>query len=151
MSKARHLAAESLRDRVLALRALREQGKAANRRPRQQRLTAAQRAAILGSTGGRCHLCGGKIEGLWDADHVLAHSAGGEHAAANFLPAHRTCNNYRWDYLPAEFELILKLGVWARTQVEKGNAVGQEIERRFTAYDAGRLRRRKLETSKENS
>jgi hypothetical protein len=33
------------------------------------------------------------------------------------LPAHSTCNNYRWDYLPEEFQYILKLGVWASTQM----------------------------------
>ncbi len=134
---------DSLREQVQALRRLREQGKAANRQPRRHRLIAAARAAILSSTGGRCHICGGEIHGTWDADHVLAHSAGGEHTVANFLPAHRTCNNYRWDYLPAEFELILKLGVWARTQIEKGSPVGREIERQFMAREAARLRRRK--------
>ena len=27
----------------------------------------------------------------------------------NYLPAHATCNNYRWDYTAAEFQEILKL------------------------------------------
>lgn len=138
---------ESLHDRLLALRLLREQGKAANRRPRRQDLTAVERAAILSSTGGRCHICGGEIQEPWDADHVLAHSAGGEHAVENFLPAHRICNNYRWDYLPDEFALILKLGVWARTRIEKGSPVGREIERQFMAYEVSRLRRRKRDAS----
>ena len=65
------------------------------------------------------------------------------HAADNYLPAHVTCNNYRWDYLPEEFELILKLGVWARTEVEKGTSVGLVIEKKFSQKEAKRQARRK--------
>ena len=134
---------EPLRERLIALSRHRGQVKDANRRPRLRRLTAAERADILSKTGGKCHICGGDIRGLWNADHVMAHSAGGKHSADNYLPAHSTCNNYRWDYLPEEFELILKLGVWARTQVEKGTIVGQSIEQRFSAYEATRIGRHK--------
>jgi hypothetical protein len=76
----------------------------------------------------------------------MTHSAGGEHSIDNYLPAHITCNNYRWDYLPEEFELILKLGVWARTQVEKDTLVGRSIERQFSQYEARRIGRRKNPT-----
>ena len=72
----------------------------------------------------------------------MAHSVGGSNSFENYLPAHRTCNNYRWDYLPEEFQLILKLGVWARTQIEQGTRVGRFIEQRFSKYEAGRIRRR---------
>lgn len=70
-------------------------------------------------TGGPCHICGGLIDGRWQADHVLAYSGGGGHAADNYLPAHELCSIYRWDYLAEEFQEILKLGVWARTQIER--------------------------------
>jgi hypothetical protein len=134
---------EPLCERLIAQSRHRGQVKDANRRPRLRRLTAAERADILSKTGGKGHICGGDIRGLWNADHVMAHSAGGKHSADNYLPAYSTCNNYRWDYLPEEFELILKLGVWARTQVEKGTIVGQSIEQRFSAYEATRIGRRK--------
>ncbi len=140
---------EPLRPRLIALRRLRGHVKDANRRPRLRRLTAAERADILSKTGGKCHICGGDIQGSWNADHVMAHSAGGEHSIDNYLPAHITCNNYRWDYLPEEFELILKLGVWARTQVEKGTMVGRTIEQRFSAYEVGRIGRRKIATKRD--
>lgn len=65
------------------------------------------------------------------------------HAEDNYLPAHVTCNNYRWDYLPEEFELILKLGVWARTEVENGTSVGLAIEKKFSQKEAKRQARRK--------
>ena len=135
--------ARLLRQELLRLRALREQKKSANRRPRRNRLTVAERDAILAKTDARCHICGGGITGRWDTDHVFAHSAGGRHTVDNYLPAHSTCNNYRWDYLPEEFELILKLGVWARTQIETDTADGRRIGERFAKHEVGRITRRK--------
>lgn len=142
---------ETLRYQLINLHRRRVQVKNANRRPRQHRLTAAERDDILSKTGAKCHICGGDIRGPWNADHVMAHSAGGKHSADNYLPAHSSCNNYRWDYLPEEFELILKLGVWARTQVEKGTMVGRIIEQRFSAYEATRIGRRKSATKRDSA
>lgn len=134
---------QDLQSRLVELRLLREKQKKAARTPRPRSLAASERAEVLGKTGGKCHICGGEITGAWEADHVRAHSAGGRHAADNYLPAHRACNNYRWDYLPEEFLLILKLGVWVRTQIENGTPLGAEIDKRFSAHDAARDRRRK--------
>src|SRR5688500_12174700 len=95
---------------------------------RRQSLRPEERRQILAKTAGRCHICGGEVEGdAWHADHVLAHSAGGAHSVDNYLPAHSLCNNYRWDYSPEEFQLVLKIGVWARTLMEKGGAFGEEL------------------------
>lgn len=107
-------------------------------------LSNVQRREILAKTGGRCHICGGEIEGTWHADHVLAHSGGGGHSPDNYLPAHALCNNYRWDYSSEEFQHILKLGVWIRTQIENSTTVGQVAAKGFVAYEAARLRRRKI-------
>jgi hypothetical protein len=59
------------------------------------------------------------------------------------LPAHGVYNNYRWDYLPEEFQLILKLGVWARTQIERGTTVGLVAARGFVASEQQREARRR--------
>lgn len=115
------------------LHRLREQVKDANRR---HRLTASERTLSLSKTGGKCHICGGHIRGPWNADHVLVHSVGSQHAAGNYLLAHGTCNNYRWDYLPEEFGLTMRLGVWAQTQVEKGTTLGRAIEQKFSKHEA---------------
>ena len=72
----------------------------------------------------------------------MAHSAGGSHSVDNYLPAHAACNNYRWDYLPEEFQLILKLGVWARTEIERQTPVGLSIAKAFSAKEAALARRR---------
>jgi len=141
----------ALQSRLIALHRLREERKAAHRRPRENRLTPAERAEILKKTGGKCHICGGEIQGTWNADHVMAHSTGGNHLADNYLPAHGTCNNYRWDYLAEEFELILKLGVWARTQIEKGTVLGRSIEQQFSKYEVSRIGRRKNATATEST
>ena len=87
-------------------------------------------------------MCGGLIDGYWEADHVLAHSSGGDNSVDNYLPAHRTCNNYRWDYLPEKFQEILRLGVWLRTQIEKQTLLGQTAGDSYARYEKSRLARR---------
>ncbi len=131
---------------VKQLRSGRENRKALTkaRATRRRSPSSSQRKLILARTNSRCHICGGDIDGRWNADHVLAHSGGGEANAENFLPAHETCNNYRWDYLADEFRLILKLGVWTRTQVERETAIGRVIAERYLKDDVRRRRRRKV-------
>ncbi len=114
--------------------------RSAGPRPRAQ-LTAAERKEILRKTGGRCHICGGEIADKWQADHVLAHSAGGAHTPDNYLPAHAVCNNYRWDYSAEEFQEILRLGVWLRTEIEKETLIGCKAGERFMKYDQRRQKR----------
>ena len=132
-----------LRALLTNLRSKRRLGKRNSTRPPRVSLTAAERLQVLAKTSGRCHICGGKIHGgTWQADHVIAHSAGGRHAVDNYLPAYSTCNNCRWDYLPKEFQYILKLGVWARTQIERGAIVGNDVARAFAGHEARRAKRR---------
>lgn len=108
---------------------------------RRNALSPVQRAQVLAKTARRCHVCGGKINGNWQADHVLAHSSGGAHSADNYLPAHALCNNYRWDYGAKEFQLILKLGVWVANEIRHGSAIGVAIAEGFTKKELRRERR----------
>jgi hypothetical protein len=78
------------------------------------------------------------------ADHVLARSTGGKHAVDNYLAAHSICNNYRWHYDAEEFQWILKLGVWMRTQIEKGTPLGLVAGQKFCRHERRRSGRRKL-------
>ena len=127
------------------LRAEREQRKTNEKAVGNKRksLTSEQRKQVLSKTDGRCHICGGRIDGQWQADHILASSAGGKDDVGNYLPAHRTCNNYRWDYSPEEFEEILRLGVWLRTQIEHQSKVGKEAAEWFIKYEQRRIGRQK--------
>ena len=95
-------------------------------------LPADQRSEVLKKTNGRCHLCGGKLDAdAFVADHVLSHAAGGEAAINNFLPAHGLCNGSRWFYSDEEFKWILRMGVWARTQIEEKTAIGKQMLPKF--------------------
>ncbi len=127
------------------LRLVRRTLKASNRatRPTRKGLSASTRAQILAKTAGRCHICGGLIsDAAWHADHVLAHSTGGEHLADNYLPSHGLSNNYRWDYTSEEFQHILKLGVWLRTQIENRTVIGRAAGVAFLTYERIRQSRR---------
>jgi len=110
---------------------------------KRQSLSKLERRQVLEKTDGRCHICGGEVGEKWQADHISAHSAGGPHTTDNYLPAHPICNNYRWDYLPEEFEIILKLGVWARTQIDRETKVGIACASSFLKYERSRGKRRK--------
>jgi 5-methylcytosine-specific restriction endonuclease McrA len=111
----------------------------------RKRLSPKERAVIFSKTSGRCHICGGKIEGDWQADHVFSHSLGGQHDVDNYLPSHDNCNNYRWFYGTEEFQWILKLGVWLRTHIEKQTVIGRFAARAFCTYDRRRARRQSTE------
>lgn len=111
------------------------------------------RERVLEKTGSRCHICGGRIgeREAWHADHVLAHSGGGTSEVENFLPACATCNNYRWDYASEEFQWILKLGVWLRTEIEKETRVGQCAADQFVKYEHRRHARRRATKSNRST
>jgi RNA polymerase-binding transcription factor DksA len=141
------LAAEDAAGLGRALRDLREKKRRVKAelklRPRKRStLKAEERSRVLEKTAGCCHICGGKIEeSKWEADHVIAHSVGGEHREDNYLPAHSLCNNYRWDYLPEEFQLVMKIGVWCRKQIEDQTALGKDIASGFLKYERRRIGR----------
>ena len=123
----------------------RRRNKSANKKRKSKRrgLSKIERQQVLKKTDGKCHICGGDIETYWEADHVLAHSGGGSNDVNNYLPAHRLCNNYRWDYLPEEFHEILRLGVWLRTQIQSKTTVGMQAAGKFIKYENQRISRRK--------
>lgn len=121
-----------------------ETQKQAQKVPRRA-LPAKERMAILSKTGGRCHICGGDIDpnSYWEADHVLRHAVGGENKSDNYLAAHGLCNTYRWDHLPDEMQWLLKIGVWARMQMEKKSEFGRKMTKLFFENELRRERRKK--------
>ncbi|MDD3146041.1 MAG: HNH endonuclease [Candidatus Riflebacteria bacterium] len=112
---------------------------------KRQSLSKDERNLILLKTDSRCHICGGSIKGNWEADHVLSHSKGGSHSIENYLPAHRICNNYRWDYLPEEFQEIMKLGILLRTEIENKTQLGKRVAEKFVKIELQRIKRRQKE------
>jgi hypothetical protein len=63
---------------------------------------------------------------------VLACAAGGQHSIDNYLAAHGLCNGCRWFYSPEEFQWILRMGIWARKQMEDGKTdIGVKMREPF--------------------
>jgi hypothetical protein len=112
-------------------------------------LSQAQRQIILAKTNSHCHICGIEINnGEFQADHVKPHSSGGVHSENNYLPACSLCNNYRWHYSPEEIQIILKLGVWAKTKIVNDPVLGLEIANSFVKYEMGVRKRRAARNKK---
>jgi len=102
---------------------------------RRRALTKTQRTEILEKTDGRCHICGGTIEGdNWHADHILAHIKGGEHSVDNYLAADSVCNRSRWFYEAEEFQWILKLGIFMRSQIARKTRIGRDAGEKFVEH-----------------
>ena len=119
-----------------------KRGKGRLDKPRVKKLTEKQRKIIHLKTNGRCHFCGIKVPvNNFQADHVVCHVRGGEHVEDNYLPSCFICNNYRWHYLPGELQIILKMGVWARTQVEHQTMIGLDIANKFSKKESSRIKR----------
>ena len=137
-------------NRLKLLRVQRQQGKMASSTKGRQALTKDQRNLILSKTGGRCHICGGKIRNgeNWQADHILAHAHGGKHSIDNYLAAHSICNNYRWHYGSEEFQWIMKLGIWIRTLIEKRDNLAMSLAERFIKHERHRINRQKSNSVK---
>jgi hypothetical protein len=107
-------------------------------------LTIKQRELILAKTDCRCHICGIEVSITeFQADHVKPHSAGGIHSVNNYLPSCNTCNNYRWHYSSEEIQIILKMGVWAKTKAVNDPIFGLELANEFVKYEMGVRVRRK--------
>ncbi|MGZ5246852.1 MAG: hypothetical protein ACXWV5_07395 [Flavitalea sp.] len=50
--------------------------------------------------------------------------------------------SYRWHYSPEEIQIILKLGVWAKTKIVNDPVLGMEIANNFVKYEMGVRKRR---------
>lgn len=103
------------------------------------------RQLILDKTDSKCHICGKEVSlDKFEADHVKNFTSGGEDNEANFLASCRTCNNYRWHYSPQEVQWILKIGVWAKTQMAKETSIGRVMAEQFVKSEVSRENRRKV-------
>ena len=113
-----------------------------------------ERFKVLEKTGFKCHVCGEQLTAdKFQADHIVSHCRGGESTIDNYLPSCNTCNNYRWHYLPEELHWILKLGVFAKTQIERRTTQGKYFAERFVKNENKRIKngenrqQRKLSTT----
>jgi hypothetical protein len=99
---------------------------------------------VFKKIGGRCHLCSGKLDRRdFAADHALHHKRGGKSNLENFLPAHALCNGSRWFYSDEEFKWILRMGVWARKQMEDETRIGKCMLPLFLRKEKAKEKHRK--------
>ena len=127
-----------------ALKTLQERRKNSDKKnKRNYSLTKKQREEILIKTDSRCHVCGCNLKKKkFECDHVRSYSSGGKNITNNFLPACPLCNNYRWHYFSKEFQWILKLGVWTRTEVANGTTLGKAIGKKFISKEKAKERKK---------
>ncbi len=111
-----------------------------------------QRVIILEKTNGHCHFCGIALDTTnFQADHVKAHCAGGLHELNNYLPACNICNNYRWHYSSEELQIILKLGVWAKSKMHNDPELGLQIANGFMKHEMSLRKIKKVRQEKKKS
>ena len=77
----------------------------------------------------------------WHADHVQPHSGGGESSIRNYLPSCALCNRNRWHMLPEEVQAVLKLGVFAKNEIEKETPLGQALAEKYVKKEQRRQKR----------
>jgi hypothetical protein len=140
---------DDLSDRLRTLHAKRKNEKKLLLRSPRQRTSRREREAVLRKTNGCCHLCGGQItENKFAVGHVVAHAAGGQSLSDNYLAVHGTCNGSRWDYSPEEIQWILKMGVWARKQMEAKTPIGVKMVELFYQREKATEERRRVRAAK---
>lgn len=123
-------------------------GAAVTRKP----LTVAEKSTVLAKTGGCCHICGGMLSEKWVLAHVVPHAHGGGHSIENFLPAHVACNGARWFYGSKEFQWIIKMGVFFRTQFEElDNPSAWTLAQQFVEHEQRKMKRRRNGSSSASS
>lgn len=93
------------------------------------------RQLIYEKTGGLCHICGGKLDVKWAADHVMPAATGGKSTIDNFLPACHTCNRLKWHRSPEVIQLIMRLGIYARKEIQHDTTLGRQLKRLFERKD----------------
>lgn len=135
---------------ITNLKKSRKENKISNKK--RLSLSKKQRELIMEKTDRRCHICGIELDiNNFQADHVISHSAGGMHLENNYLPSCSTCNNYRWHYSSEEIQIILKLGVWAKTKITNDPVLGVEMANEFVKYEMSVRKRKKKVQLKNNT
>ena len=100
-------------------------GKSANRRPRGR--LSEDRDEILQRTGGACHVCGEALSERWQADHVVPHARAGQVNVVKYLPICKECNRLRWFHSPKVIRLIMRLGIYAKSEIRNKTPLGEEL------------------------
>lgn len=86
-------------------------------------VSVAVKREVLQKTGNKCHMCGKRLTiRTVQIGHIKARALGGADAVKNYLPSCASCNRARWILDTKEIEEILRLGIWARTEIENATS-----------------------------
>jgi len=121
---------------------------------RRRAFSGEEREIVLAKTARHCHLCGGGARENSDGelteerefvlDHSVPFASNGKDSLDNLLAAHGLCNGCRWFYSPEEFQWILRMGIWARKQMEDGKTnIGVNMRKPFLENEEAVRKRRK--------
>lgn len=94
--------------------------------------------AVFQKTGGHCHYCGDRLRfanrgwsanprGHWEVDHVIQRKKGGKSETDNCLPACTECNRLRWARTGRALRRLVRLGLIATEEIERGSLVGLHL------------------------
>jgi len=96
---------------------------------------------IFEKTSGHCHFCGdplefknygvkdiNKLEGAWEADHIIQKGKGGDKKFENCLPSCVRCNRLRWHRKGIDLRELILLGLVAKDEIKKKSITGQSIQ-----------------------
>jgi len=108
---------------------------------------------IFQKTGGHCHHCGDRLRfdnrgwsanprGHWELDQVIQRKKGGDTGTENYLPACTECNRLRWARTGPALRRLVRLGLIATEEIERGSPVGLHLQamlRRLLENETRRL------------
>ena len=60
---------------------------------KRKSMTPQRKAKVFAAHDGICHICGMKVRGDWDADHIIALENGGSDDDDNLAPACKSCHS----------------------------------------------------------
>jgi len=110
------------------------------RKTKTKNLKKSEKEEVFAKTNGTCHICGCDLE---KDKFSITSSFGKENSVENSLPACQSCKRIYDNYLPSEIKWILKIGLWAKTQIEYETEIGKNIATEIIEQEKEGERRRK--------
>jgi len=99
-----------------------------------------EKLKIFNKTNGICHICGCNLNVEKFSITIPFEK---ESTVENCLPACKDCKRIYENYLPYEIKWMLKIGLWAKTQVEYETDIGKEIATEIVEIEKDRERKKK--------
>lgn len=90
-----------------------------------------EKKIIFDKTNGLCHICGNALSPeKYSITYSLLFNEQDQP-----LPACKSCKTFHDNYLSDEIKWIIKLGLWAKTQIEYETEIGQLLAEEFIDYE----------------